>query len=215
MEFKLKTALMCVAFAFCAFSAVIDVYDFTMRLKIPRVYSNTQSLGYRKLQTQKITGQIHVRYTDGELPEIIVTNLVNHTHKINGSSIRYQCYKDEYAISRFNYIGNNRKNVFIKPGLSFSFIADPSYNIGAIEEDNSLYLQLAGYGTSSAKKFAGNRIPSKLRGNVTGNLGCGCTEYGHKSPTRVIGWYGFTDYVDDVAPVYGSWTMKIKSRYLD
>lgn len=33
-----------------SFAQVIDKYDFTMHLYVPRVYDNMQSLGYRRYQ---------------------------------------------------------------------------------------------------------------------------------------------------------------------
>ena len=49
-------------------------------------------------------------------------------------------------------------------------------------------------------------------GKVAGTLGCGCTAYGHVSPTRKIGYWGPTDDVDDVAAVDGTWSIRLKSR---
>lgn len=160
-----------------------------------------------------MSGELVVKYSDEEVfPQIYITNLVNHSHKINHKNITYTCYQDESTVSRLNYLGNNRSNLFTKPGLSMSFVADPSYNIGDVEEDNSLYLNFAGYGVSSTSKIRTCRIPAKLSGNATGNLGCGCSAYGHKSPTRVVGYCGPTDFVDDVAPVFGKWKAKFKLR---
>lgn len=91
-------------------------------------------------------------------------------------------------------------------------MAEPSYALSEIGEDNSLYLELAGYGTSSANKIAGCRIPKQLSGYAAGTLGCACSDYGHISPTRVIGPFGFLNIVDDIAPVYGTWKMHFKVR---
>lgn len=50
--------------------------------------------------------------------------------------------------------------------MKFQFWADPSYNIGSLGEDNSLFLDLAGKGSFS-KKF-GKQIPNSITGSVSG-----------------------------------------------
>lgn len=193
----------------CAVADVTHVYDLSLNLRIPRVYDNMQSAGFRKYQMQTLKGEMLIEYTDGEtLPRISVRNLVNKTHRINGQRISYICEPSPDYIQRLNYIGNNRKLVFSKPSASFSFIADPSYNIGNVEADNSLYLQLSGSGTSSGS--TGKQIIKKLSGMATGTIGCGCFEYGHISPTRIAGPFGPTQIVDDVAAVYGKWKAVFK-----
>ena len=82
-------------------------------------------------------------------------------------------------------------------------IAEPSYNIGEIDEDTSLYIMMSGKGNINA---SGKILAAS--GYASGTMGCGCNAYGHKSPTRKIGKYGATDFVDDVASVYGHWRLK-------
>ena len=49
-----KTILSAIAGVFSVVMAtnaqIVDTYDFTMRLYVPRVYDNMQSLGYRRYQ---------------------------------------------------------------------------------------------------------------------------------------------------------------------
>ena len=209
---SVKCLMYIVSFAVSMCTAdIIDVYDFEMTLKIPRVYDNMQSLGYRQIQSQKLQGELNVRYTDEAIPILEVVQLGNKTQKTStGNQISYQCETDE--LSRFNYIGDNRKKIFKTPAMRMYLMAEPSYALTEMQEDNSLYLELAGYGTSSKSKIKGVQIPVRLSGYAAGTLGCGCTDYGHVSPTRVIGPMMFSDLVDDVAPVYGKWKMKFKYR---
>ena len=72
-----------------------------------------------------------------------------------------------------------------------------------MNEDNSLYITLAGKGRLSSSKF------KFATGYVAGTIGCGCSAYGHKSPTRKIGYNGATSVVDDIAAVHGRWSMKL------
>ena len=72
-------------FSLLAFSAIgllfgqtVDVYDFKMRVKVPRIYDNMTSKGSRKWQTQIIYGQMLVNYnTDDIAPIITFKNCVN------------------------------------------------------------------------------------------------------------------------------------------
>ena len=197
---------------------IIDEYDLTMTLKIPRVYNNTQSLGYRKDQTQTIKGILKIIYNDEFYrPTFEITDLINKTHKINGRNITYEVLVDndgEYVFPRFNYIGDNRTEKFKKAKIILYFDANPNYNIGEDEPDNSLLVTLSGYGSSSkSSKYGDVYIVKRLSGFVTGTLGCGCTAYGHKSPTRVVGPNGpLYDYVDDVSPILGKWKAKFIRR---
>ena len=102
-----------------------------------------------------------------------------------------------------NAIGSNKTNRFKTATLCLSIAAEPSYNIGQFDEDTSLYITISGKGTINTKG-----LMSKANGYVAGTLGCGCMAYGHKSPTRTIGYNGVTDTVSDVAAVYGTWTLK-------
>lgn len=183
------------------------VYKVTMRLYVPRVYDNTQSLGYRKPQWQKIVGYVSVDkdmasrpdedgYVSGE-PEIYAYSFVNKKHKLsNGEYVTYaDCALGTDVMWR--YIGSNAKNVFKTTCVEFSLDLDPSYNIGDDEPDNTLIVQFSGIGSSE----------KSIRGGVTGQIGCGCSDYGHKSPTRdVLG------DVSDITPLYGTFNMKLEKR---
>ena len=94
----------------------------------------------------------------------------------------------------------------------FYIDANPSYNVGEDDEDNSLLVVLAG--KSTTKIANGRRVLNMCRGNLAGTLGCGCMAYGHTSPTRVMGVEGPTDDVDDVAAVWGTWTMRYTRSYV-
>lgn len=77
------------------------VYKLTMYIKVPRVYDNYQSLGYRKMQSPKIVGYVAVDkdlaaqqedddedigYSEGELV-ITARDFVNKTHKVERVAI--------------------------------------------------------------------------------------------------------------------------------
>lgn len=191
-----------------AAAQTIETYDFTMRLKVPRVYDNMQSLGYRKYQWQTLCGQLDVVYdsADGTTYARIV-GLYNRTHKVGGSSIVYNCYEWPYDDSpvRVVAVGNNLTGKFTAGGMEFSFVADPSYNIGGVEEDNTLMLELSGVGNIRNGHF------TTVVGAVKGRIGCGCYAYGHTSPTRK--WFGYlTSVVVDIAPLYGTFKARFKSR---
>lgn len=154
--------------SFVAFSATVDTYRFRMRLQVPRIYNNTESLGYRKYQNQRIDGYLQFVYNDTTgKTKVRVKGLENITHKINGRRITYECYDYPYdGIScSISAVGNNRTGKFSGCGTRFAFTADPSYNIGEIDEDNSLILELSGVG-----KMRGNasKIPYRFNGFVTG-----------------------------------------------
>jgi len=130
----------------------------------------------------------------------------------SGAKITYECEKNDDKFDRLYYIGDNRSNKFSTPALNTSIIAEPSYALSEMNEDNSLYIDLAGYGKSSKYLIKQCQVISTMSGYVTGTLGCGCSDYGHVSPTRVVGPYTFEDLVVDVAPVYGTWKIKFKQR---
>lgn len=172
-------------------------YKLTMRLRVPRVYNNTQSLGYRKMQYQTIVGYVIVdkdvtkaeEYT-GE-PEMSVFRVYNKTHKVNNANVTYG---DADATDvMWRYIGSNKTGVFKNTNIKFSLDLNPSYNIGADEPDNALIVTLSGYGTS--EKY--------IKGSVSGQIGCGCMAYGHVSPTRTV-----EGNVSDITPLYGTFTMR-------
>ena len=197
----------------CKATEVVDTYDLTMSLKVPRIYDNMKSLGYRKDQRQTIKGQLKIIYKDDAYrPIIVITNLVNRTHKVNGNCITYSVIVDDgnFVFPRFNYIGNNKTGKFKTAKIVFYIDANPSYNVGLDEPDNTLLLLLSGTGISKTK--SGVQYVKKISGYATGTLGCGCTAYGHISPTRVVGAYGPTDMVADIATVEGRWSAKFVCR---
>ena len=168
------------------------VYRITMSLYVPRVYDNTQSLGYRKVQRQTISGYVVVEKEAGvHEPVVTAMHLVNKTHKVQKANVTYSDADAEDVMWR--YIGSNKTGVFRNVQVKFSLDLDPSYNIGADEPDNALIVTLAGRGSSE----------DSIRGAVTGQIGCGCTAYGHVSPTRTI-W----GLVSDITPLYGTFTMR-------
>lgn len=209
---------------------ITDVYDFTMRLSVPRVYDNMESLGYRKYQSQNIKGELLITYeedvgTEKKFPKVEVRNLVNYTHKINGYRITYDCIvggDDSGPTTRVDLIGDNKKDVFKTASIVFYLDAEPDYSKGGDDEDNSLLVTIAGKGTTSdftERMYDGTkrkyRLIKRFSGNVSGTLGCGCRAYGHKSPTRIAGAYGPTGFTDDVASVFGSWSATFNKKKSD
>ena len=192
----------------------VDEYKFTMYVYVPRIYDNNLSLGYRKYQRQKITGYLQIAYpNDGSRPTILVEDLVNKTHKLsNKANITYKCKVDSGVMyPRVNLIGNNKTCKFLTGAVNFYLDAEPSYNKGEDDEDNSLLITLAGRGYTKSVK--NGRRMYRISGNLAGTLGCGCYAYGHTSPTRVAAWRGPSCIVDDVAAVWGSWAATYKSSY--
>lgn len=179
-------------------SAVTDVYRLKMSLKVPQVINNNQSRGKRVYQRQSIKGYLKVTYTDEELPKLEVVELENNTFKVGG---RYVTYKVDVTSAVWNLIGSNATGKFKSPSVCFSIEAQPSY-VFAYEptNDNSLILTLSGRGSSR----------KVISGYASGTLGCGCHDYGHVSPTRVMGVCGPTDWVQDMAAVYGTWKIKLE-----
>ena len=215
MKMKILTLLSILVIAQVCSAAIVDEYKFTMRVYVPRIYDNTASLGYRKYKQQTVNGTLRLTYESGTVrPTITVTNLVNRSHKINGCNITYTTTVDsgDYVYPRINVIGNNRTGVFKTGSIVFHIDANPSYNIGEDVEDNSLLITLAG--RANTKVVNGRRVIGTGRGNLAGTLGCGCTAYGHVSPTRVLGVEGPTDVVDDVASVWGTWSMRYQRSYV-
>lgn len=195
---KLIIMLLVAASAFMAGAEVV-AYKLTMNLKVPRVYDNTKSKGYRKIQLQQIVGYVYIDKSLGKddvEPWIETYNLVNKTHKVSGACVTYHDSVAEDVMWR--YTGSNKTGVFKNVNLKFSLDLDPSYNIGVDEPDNALIITLSGYGSSE----------STIKGNVTGQIGCGCTAYGHVSPTRTLGCL-----VSDITPLYGTFSMKRVARY--
>ena len=180
-------------------SAATDVYKLTMTLKVPQVVDNSYSKGKRVYKHQTLKGYLKVTYADGELPEIQIIGLENRNFKVSGSFVEY---KTEVTYSIWNVIGSNATGKFRTPSICLQIDAQPSY-VYSYEptNDNSLILTLSGKGSS--KKL--------ISGYAAGTLGCGCTDYGHISPTRVMGFCGPTEWVQDVASVFGTFRMKLES----
>ena len=171
-------------------SALTDVYRFRMLLHVPRVYDNMQSAGYRKFQIQRIEGELRVTRAKGAEPDVEITGLRNRTHKVGGACVTYETTVDGVV---WHVIGNNWTGKFNVPSVKFEIDADPSYNVGADEPDNTLILTCAGKGAGSARH---------LHGYASGQIGCGCYAYGHRSPTRLF--YDLCTTVD-TASVWGTW----------
>ena len=159
---------------------------------------------------------MYITYDDsGEnFPEITFGQLINKSHKIGGKNITYAAAVSEAIYPRVNLIGDNKTGKFKTASVVFGLDAYPSYSLGEDDEDNSLVITLSGSGATALKKIAGAkvRIIKSLKGTFGGTLGCGCTAYGHISPTRVAGPNGPTDIVDDVAAVDGTWRAVWKTR---
>ena len=82
----------------------------------------------------------------------------------------------------------------------------PSYTLGyEPTNDSSMIIQISGSGKSVVSGI--RRIISSASGYVTGQLGCGCAEYGHISPTRTAGYYGHTGVVTDTSSTFGRFKM--------
>lgn len=202
---------------------ITDVYKLKMVVKVPRIYDNMTSMGYRKYQTQSIKGRLLITYPStakGEVgyPEVRIVDLENQTHKINGKKITYNVtVGGDGPFTRVNLIGSNKKNVFDVASICFYIDAEPSYNVGEDDPDNSLLCTMSGRGTTKKYKVSGcpkdTRYIKTITGNLAGTLGCGCSAYGHISPTRVAGERGASDIVDDVAAIYGTWRATYDKSY--
>lgn len=215
----MKKLAMFAAMFILAFSVygktVYDVYDLVITLKVPQVFNNNTSQGYRKYQTQKIKGFMSVTYdTKGNTKPIIdVFGLENKTFKVRSKYVTYESeVNDDEISSRLVRIGSNKTGKFNTASICFYVEAVPNYALGDVDEDNSFYLLFAGSGTCTTAKKSGVNYIKKMSGRVTGTQGCSCYAYGHVSPTRTAGYCGPTDQVEDVACVYGSWTAKINKN---
>ena len=198
-------------------AAITDVYTLRMNIQTPRIYDNMTSQGYRKYTLDVLEGDLRITYPldESERATVEVVNLVNKRYRVGGKNVTYITYVDESIIPRVNVIGDNKKSEFKVPSIVFALECDPSYNIGEVEEDNTLYITLGGKGsTRMATSGRGRRVQviNRMSGNLAGSLGCGCKAYGHVSPTRVNGAYGpIKTRVDDVAAVYGTWTARLRT----
>ena len=75
------------------------------------------------------------------------TRLVNRKLS-NGKYVSYgRTALDKLIWPRFNAIGSNKTGKFKTASICFYIAAEPSYNIGEFDEDNALYVMLAGKGT--------------------------------------------------------------------
>ena len=218
----------------CQAKTTTHVYSLKISQYVPRIYDNTESKGYRQYELQQLAGYLYFSFYKGvSRPEIFITGLYNKTHKIGGNNITYETTVDNAGYQvypRVNLIGSNKTGKFNTVSCCFYVDADPSYNKGGDTEDNTLLCVFAGKGTTKTrtvkawqeytykdargKKRTGTklvtlgkyRIINTIRGNNAGSIGCGCTEYGHISPTRVAGALAATSEVDDVAATYGTWS---------
>ena len=178
----------------------VEEYELKMSLRVPRIYDNMQSLGSRKYQTQSLKGRLLVVHSpDGGEPTIEINGLENRTNKIGGKRVTYETVADGVL---WHCIGDNRKGEFQTSSVSFRIDANPSYNIGGDEPDNTLILVLSGKGSHKT-----------ISGYAAGQIGCGCGEYGHISPTRIMGAGGAPGAVVDIASVWGTWKAKLKRTY--
>ena len=219
---------LCLAFCLCSlanFTAIPrtaieqDVYDFTLKLNVPQVLKNTESKGYRKYQKQTIKGKMNIVWNSDGTYRLSFSNLKNKNFKVRDAYVTYKGTEDASVIfHRFNYIGSNKTNKFKTPSLSFYIELEPSYALGGATEDNSFCLVLSGSGTSTlnaAQLFNGMphvRYADSFKGYAAGTQGCGCADYGHKSPTRIATKNGPSDIPEDVVATYGTWKAKWRTR---
>lgn len=186
-------------------AAYTDVYELKMSMMVPRVYDNTGSLGYRQYQTQTVVAQLRVEHGDGGEPSITIPWAENRKHKVGGRCVTYEPTEAEGVV--WHAIGSNRTGEFRTGSLKFELDLNPSYNVGDDEPDNALILTLSGSGNVSSD----GRL-KRANGYLAGQIGCGCSAYGHVSPTRVLGPFGATGQVVDIAAVHGHWRLKWLSR---
>lgn len=189
-----------------------DIYNITLRLKVPQVFNNSTSEGYRRFKNQTIKGEMHIVWqADGNF-HLEFSGLENRHFKVGGKNVTYTGREDRDVVySRLAWIGDNKKDLFKTPTLCFYLELEPSYAIGGNTEDNSFYVLLSGSGTS-AKIEEDIRIARRFSGTVAGTQGCGCHAYGHLSPTRRGDIYGPSEIPDDVVPSYGQWQAIWKRR---
>ena len=180
--------------------AVVDEYDLSLTLRVPAIVDNMQSLGKRIYKTQRLKGTLLATYALDGTASFSVPALTNLDYKIAGKPVVYSVSVSESPVWRST--GNNRSGRFTVATAAFSLVADPSYNVGDDEPDNTLQLTLAGKG----------RQKGIVSGVAAGRLGCGCTDYGHISPTRRNGPDGPSDEVTDIAACFGTWRVRYRRR---
>ena len=119
-------------------------------------------------------------------------SLTNLTHKVGGVRVTYDVQVDDALLA---LVGDNRRNRFKTSSVCIRMTALPSY-IQAYQptDDETLILDLAGRGASRRR----------VAGHASGTLGCGCSWYGHVSPTRSM----LDCSVVDRAAVYGTFEFK-------
>lgn len=172
--------------------ASVEVWDVKMVLQVPVVLDNAQSLGKRVYRSQTIRGYIRVEEKAGQEPVVIFHCLENKNHKVGGRNVTYDVYVDDV---KWHGIGSNRTGKFNIRSVSLRIEAEPSYSVGeTVNEDNSLLITMSGKGNG---KY--------IKGFVAGQIGCGCSDYGHVSPTRI--WNTCT--VVDTAAVFGKFRMTL------
>lgn len=190
-----------------------DVYNFTLMLKVPQVFENTTSQGYRKYKAQRISGKMYVVWLSDGSYRLEFGGMENQQFKIRGQNVKYEGREDRDMVwTRFTWIGNNKKNEFKTPTLCFYLELMPNYAISDMTEDNSFYLIVSGAGSSGLVGKAKNRIAKKFTGCAAGTQGCSCADHGHKSPTRETSLCGPSDVVSDVVATFGSWSATWKTR---
>ena len=180
--------------------AVTDVYALKIRLRVPHVVNNSESTGKRKYKTHVLVGTMEVEYATEGQPTVRIVALTNRTFKVGGVRVFYDTW---IVSSRWNLIGSNRTGVFRTPSVCIEADALPSY-VASYQptDDNSLVITMSGAGASA----------KRISGRVAGTIGCGCSYYGHVSPTRIAGACGPLSIVDDVASVFGTWSATRKAR---
>lgn len=188
-----------------------DHYKFILHLRVPQVRNNSNSTGYRRFEYQSIRGTFMVNWHEDGSRSYSLVDCQNRSFKVGGNFVTYNAtVGDDIMYTRFNYIGYNSNNLFKIPVICTSLILEPSYAISEANEDNSFYLVLSGSGSSAMK--GGNRIATSMSGRAVGTQGCGCTDYGHKSPTRGMGIQGPTNAPEDAVGTYGNWTLRWTKR---
>lgn len=216
---KILGTLVAAALSFRLFaSETVDVYKLTISLKVPQVVNNSQSLGKREYKRQKITGNLFIFYDNetGAATSIQMDSLVNTTFKVGGSPVKYRVIDDYLGIPQiWNVIGSNKTESFNQSSVCFNATLEPSYALTQANSDNSFVLVFSGTGVMKTWRFVDGlkfKHLNTISGYVVGTQGCGCHDYGHLSPTRIIGMCGPTSYAIDIASVYGIWKARFSHR---
>ena len=188
-----------------------DLYSMTLNLNVPQVSNNSSSAGERRYMSQTVKGEMAFVWREDGSHAFRFGVFENTGFKVGGRPVTYEVVIDrEKPLPVFCWIGSNGKGRFRTPTMSFSIVMEPSYAIGDVGEDNSFYLTLSGKGSSSIK--GGSRIANSVRGKAVGTQGCGCSDYGHLSPTREAGIDGPSDGAMDIAATEGTWSIRFRRR---